>query len=80
MKHFEKDTLDRAQALGLATSVCRRGAQELSALAATNPELLADWPYELIQYRNCARDEAHRLTAVVDFIRIALRAPSREAP
>lgn len=79
MKYCERDTFGRAHALGLAASVSRKGTQELSALAETNPELLADWLDELTRYRDRAHDEAAQLAAVVDFLRMARRAPSRQA-
>jgi hypothetical protein len=73
MKHFMEDTIERADALALATSVCRRDALELFALAETNPQLLAEWLDELTRCRDGARNEADRLTAAVDYLRIARR-------
>jgi hypothetical protein len=73
MKHFMEDTIDRADALALATSVCRREAQELFALPETNPQLLAEWLDELTRCREGARSEADRPNAAVDYLRIARR-------
>ena len=79
MNHFVDGTFDRAHALALAASVCRRGARELSALAETNPDLLRDWLDELTRCRDRTRDEADQLSAVVGLLQKAQRAPSREA-
>ena len=79
MNDFEIDAFGRSHALAVATSVRSKGTQELFALAGTNPELLADWIDELTRYRDRAHDEAAQLAAVVDFLRMARRAPSRQA-
>ena len=79
MRHFEKDSFGRAHALALAASVRRKGMQELSGLAKTNPALVADWLDELTRYHDRARDEADQLGAVIDFLRMTRRVPSREA-
>jgi hypothetical protein len=79
MKHFVNDVIDRAHALALAASICRKNAQELSALAETNPELLADWLDELAQYRDRAGKEADRLSAAFESLRMAWHPRSSEA-
>jgi hypothetical protein len=74
MENFTEDAIDRADALKLAASICKRDALELFALAETNPQLLAEWLDELTRCRHGAQDEVDRLTAAVDYLRIARRA------
>jgi hypothetical protein len=69
-----EDNIDRADALSLATSVCKRDALELLALARTNPQLLAEWLDDLTRCRHGVQNEVERLTAAVDYLSVARRA------
>ena len=78
MVTWQKQALDKAHALKLASNLLTKRPSELCAVAGSNPALLREWIEELVRWREQARRETALFDSVIDELHAAQHSAIRE--